>query len=100
MVAREPYRSLSGLALAPWRLSPGCRAVAGPEPSRSLNIYNLLMNHSRTDVKLGDAVLEKLEREHERGGKGCGLTRSRCHRGNGERRDEHSLSSKLTLHVC
>ena len=38
VVAREPYRSLSGLALAPWRLSPGCRAVAGPEPSRSLDI--------------------------------------------------------------
>lgn len=51
LVAREPYRSLSGLALAPWRLSPGCRAVVGPEPSRSLNIYSVLMNYSCADVK-------------------------------------------------
>ena len=61
LVAREPYRSLSGLALAPWRLSPGCRAVAGPEPSRSLNIYILLMNFHCTDVKPKNGVLSCCE---------------------------------------
>ena len=51
MVAREPYRSLSGLALAPWRLSPGCRAVAGPEPSRSLDIYTETLHDADSAVK-------------------------------------------------
>ena len=51
VVAREPYCSLSGLALAPWRLSPGCRAVAGPEPSRSLDIYTSTLRGADPVVK-------------------------------------------------
>jgi hypothetical protein len=50
----SPIVPVSGLALAPWWLSPGCRAVVGPEPSRSLDIYertirqNSGMSRSRT----------------------------------------------------
>ena len=58
LVARcEPYRPVSGLALAPWRRSPGCRALRRARTLRAVRDYERKFRRRRT---VADAIAELL----------------------------------------